>query len=463
VTRPADGETTLRIGEVLPGVVLNVGASEITVAVKATRGVLPRDGFSWVRAVDLERDFFSRRLLTPAQIFRSGDVIRVRVTQVETKGKAPLLALEQEPLVQGALLAMEVGSGHVLAMVGGSDFGRSQFNRVLQATRQPGSAFKPVIYAAALDAGLTPASIILDAPFVQEAAAGQGVWKPENYSGQFYGPTTLRTALAHSRNLVTVRLLDQIGVSAALVYAKRLGISSPLAPYLSLALGASEVTLAELTTAYGVFANGGMYMPPVLITKIVNAQGEVLEERFPEARRAISPEIAYVMTSMLESVIQSGTGRRVRALGRPVAGKTGTTNDFRDAWFFGYTPELVTGVWVGLDDHSPLGYDETGGRVASPIWLEFMQQATAGQPITDFAIPPGVRFVRRGAEDGNQESAATSEGPRFEVFIEGIQPATAIPPAGEIRRDMRRLDRQRRATTQSTSASPPNPPETGGP
>lgn len=463
VTLPAEGDATLRVGELLSGVVLSVGPSEVTVAVKATRGGLPRDGFSWVRVADLERDFLNRRPLAPLQIFQRGDVIRVRVTQVETKGKAPLLALEQEPLVQGALLAMEVGSGHVLAMVGGSDFGRSQFNRALQATRQPGSSFKPVIYAAAIDAGMTPASVILDAPFVQEGTAGQGAWKPENYSGKFYGPTTLRTALAQSRNLVTVRLLDKIGVSAVLVYAKRLGISSPLVPYLSLALGASEVTLAELTTAYGVFANGGMYVPPVFVTKIMNAQGEVLEARFPEARRAISPEIAYVMTSMLEGVIQYGTGRRVRALGRPAAGKTGTTNDFRDAWFFGYTPELIAGVWVGLDDHSPLGYDETGGRVASPIWLEFMQQATSGQPITDFAIPPGVRFVRLEAESDGQTTASTPEGPLFEVFIEGAQPAAATPPASEVRRDMRRLDRQRRTTTQSTGEPPLHSPETGRP
>jgi penicillin-binding protein 1A len=465
VTMPADGDATVHVGDVLPGVVLDIGPSEVTVAVKATRGVLPHNNFSWVRAADLERDFLQRRLLLPAQIFRRGDVIRVRVTQGAAPGKAPLLALEQEPFMQGALLTMEVGSGHVLAMVGGVDFAKSQFNRAIQATRQPGSAFKAVIYAAAIEAGLTPASVLLDAPFIQEGKEGQEAWKPENYSGKFYGPTTLRTALAQSRNLVTVRLLAKIGVPAAIVYAKRLGITSPLAPYLSLALGSSEVTLVELTTAYGVFANGGMYVPPVFITKIANAQGEVLEEHFSEARRAISPEVAYIMTSMLESVIQSGTGRQVRVLGRPAAGKTGTTNDFRDTWFLGYTPELIAGVWVGLDDHSSLGYDETGGRVASPIWLEFMQKATSGQPITNFAIPPGVRFVRQNAEGRNQETASTQEGSPFEVFIEGTQrAAVATPPASEVRREIRRLDRQHQPTVQSTSEQLSKFPEsyTGG-
>jgi penicillin-binding protein 1A len=382
-----------------------------------------------------------------------GDVIDVRVVQVDPEGRAHVLALEQDPAVQGALLATEVGTGHVLAMVGGYDFGKSQFNRAVQAVRQPGSAFKPVIYAAAIEAGLTPASIINDAPIVL-AGPGGAVWKPENYSQKYYGPTTLRTALAHSRNVVTVKLLEQIGIPAALACARRLGISSPLAPYLSLALGASDVTLLELTTAYGVFANGGMYVPPVFITRIVDAQGQVIEEHFPEAQRVVEPEVAYVLTSMLEDVIQRGTGRPVRTLGRPAAGKTGTTNDFRDAWFLGYTPELITGVWIGLDDRTTLGNGEAGGRAASPIWLEFMQEAMRGQPITDFAIPPGVRFVRIEAESGTPASVWTTAETLFEVFIENAEPYTASPTTRDLRRNMRLLDRQRRAT----SAPPARPP-----
>jgi penicillin-binding protein 1A len=336
-------------------------------------------------------------------------------------------------------------------MVGGYDFGRSQFNRATQALRQPGSAFKPVIFAAAFEAGLTPASIIIDAPFVREGAPGQEAWRPENYTGKFYGPTTLRTALAQSRNLVTVRVLDKIGVPAAIAYARRLGITSPLAPYLSLGLGASEVTLVELTTAYGVFANEGLYVPPVFITKIVDARGDLLEARFAEARRVVSPEIAYMMTNMMVGVIQNGTGRRVRALGRPAAGKTGTTNDFRDAWFLGYTPEIITGVWVGVDDHTTLGHGEAGGRVASPIWLEFMQEAARGYPITDFVIPPGVRFVRIVAQSGLPATFSTTTGTLFEVFLDGKQRTSEPQTIPDLRRNIRELDRLRRTATPAPS------------
>jgi penicillin-binding protein 1A len=451
VTLPTNGDPTLREGETLPGVVLQVNAAEVSVAVKMTRGVLPREGFSWARTPDLHLDYHNRRALSAADLFRRGDVIRVRVVRVPATGAAPQLALEQEPAVQGALLAMEVGSGHVLAMVGGYDFGKSQFNRATQALRQPGSAFKPVIFSAAFESGMTPASIIVDAPFVKEGVPGQETWKPENYTGKFYGPTTLRTALTHSRNLVTVRLLDKLGVPGTIAYARRLGITSPLVPYLSLALGASEVTLTELTTTYGVFANEGMYVPPVFITHIIDARGETLEERFPEARRVVSPEIAYMMTNMMEGVIQHGTGRRARALGRPAAGKTGTTNDFRDAWFVGYTPEIVTGVWIGMDDRTSLGHGEAGGRVASPIWLEFMQEAVRGTPITDFAIPPGVRFVRIVAESGAPATASTAEETLFEVFLDGTQPLAEPQFTPDLRRNIRMLDRVRRTAGPATS------------
>jgi penicillin-binding protein 1A len=207
----------------------------------------------------------------------------------------------------------------------------------------------------------------------------------------------------------------------------------------------------ELTTAYGVFANEGMYVPPVFITKIVDARGDILEQHFPEAHRMVSPEIAYMMTNMLEGVIQNGTGRRVRALGRPAAGKTGTTNDFRDAWFLGYTPEIVTGVWVGIDDRTTLGYGEAGGRVASPIWLEFMQEAMRGYPITDFAIPPGVRFVRIVAENGEPATFSSIGGTLFEVFLDGTHPHAGPQSAPNLRRNMRMLDRVRRTATPAPS------------
>lgn len=454
VTLAEDADPTLKTGESLAGVVIEVQKNKVIVAVKTSRGVLAKEGFAWVREAKLRRDFRNRRRLRAQEIFSPGDVIQVRVVHIDPKSQTPHLILEQKPAVQGALFSMEAGTGHVLAMVGGYDFSNSQFNRAIQATRQPGSAFKPIIYATAIESGMTTASIVIDAPVIKENTTDQELWKPENYSQKFYGPTTLRTAITHSRNLVTIRLLDKIGVSAVVDYAKRLGIASPLAPYLSLALGASDVTLAELTTAYGVFANGGMYIPPIFITKITDAQGNVLVERLPQAKRAISPEIAYIMTSLLENVVKRGTGRRVRALGRPAAGKTGTTNDFRDAWFMGFTPEVITGVWTGIDDRTILGHRETGGRVASPIWLNFMREAMLGRPITDFTIPSGVHFVRVNAKDGLPAIGATESETIFEVFLEGTEPDTAPGRSNDLRRDIRRLDRRRLSRI---SPGPPQP------
>jgi penicillin-binding protein 1A len=455
VTMADTEDPTLRGGEVLPGVVLEVRGSDVVVAVKTSRGILPRQGYTWVREADLERDFARRRVLAPEEIFTPGDVVQVRIEQVDSNRKPPQLSLEQEPAVQGALLALEPGSGHILAMVGGYDFATSQFNRAVQAVRQPGSAFKPIIYTAALEAGMTPASIIIDAPFVKKGPGNDDYWKPENYSHRFYGPTTLRTALAKSRNLVTIRILDKIGIPRVLGLARRLGIRSRLAPYLSLALGASGVTLAELTAAYSVFTTGGLYVKPEFITKIVDAQGTVLEEHFPAAQRVLTPEVAYVMTNLLQGVVQNGTGRRARALGRPVAGKTGTTNDFRDAWFMGYTPGVIAGVWVGIDDRTVLGHRETGGRVAAPIWLEFMQAAMRGRPITDFPIPPGVRFVRIDAAHGTLATASTQGKTLFEAFVDGTQPTTASQPVRNVRQRIRRLDRLQPSALDTSSEREP--------
>jgi penicillin-binding protein 1A len=451
VTKPEEGEATVHEGERLTGVVLAVRDAAATVAIKNTRGVIPPAGHSWVRQIDPALSADVRR-----QLFRRGDVIQVRVTKVDPAGKMHTLALEQDPLVQGALLTMDVSSGHVLAMVGGYDFTKSQFNRATQALRQPGSSFKPLLYTAALEEGMTPASMVLDAPLTSDIAGAKG-WRPENYDGKYHGPITLRSALTHSRNLPTVRLLDKVGLPTACATVKRLGITSPVRCYPSLALGASAVTLLELTAAYGTFANGGIYNEPVVITKIVDWKGKVLLERYQDARQATSPEVAYLMTSMMQSVIQHGTARALRALERPAAGKTGTTNDYDDAWFIGYTPELVTGVWVGRDDHEPLGDGETGGKVAAPIWLDYMKEAMKDRPITDFPIPPGVRFVRM-ASRGNTIPAAESFADGsvlFEVFVDGSQPTTVVRPRkprpptpptdqspDDFRRDLDRLDRE---------------------
>ncbi|HEY5867004.1 MAG TPA: PBP1A family penicillin-binding protein [Candidatus Tectomicrobia bacterium] len=461
VTKPAEGETTVREGDRLTGVVLAVRDAGTTVAIKNTRGAIPPAGHSWVRQIDPALNADLRR-----QLFRRGDVIQVRVTKVDPMDKMHTLALDQVPLIQGALLTMDVGSGHVLAMVGGYDFTKSQFNRAVQAVRQPGSSFKPLIYTAALEEGMTPASTILDAPLTSSDAAGAKGWRPDNYDGKYHGSITLRSALTHSRNLPTVRLLDKVGLPTACATVKRLGITSQVGCYPSLALGASGVTLLELTASYGTFANGGIYNEPVVISKIVDWKGKVLLERFQDARQAVSPEVAYIMTSMMQSVIQHGTARALRVLARPAAGKTGTTNDYNDAWFIGYTPELVTGVWVGRDDHASLGDGETGGVVAAPIWLEFMKEAMKDRPIADFPIPPGVRFIRMNGR-GNTIPAAESfvDGSAlFEVFVDGSQPTKALntlrkrkprpttPPTDQspddLRRDLDRLDREAGATSQ---------------
>ena len=461
VTKPGEGETTVREGDRLTGVVLAVRDAGTTVAIKHTRGAIPPAGHSWVRQIDPALNADLRR-----QLFRRGDVIQVRVTKVDPMDKMHTLALDQVPLIQGALLTMDVGSGHVLAMVGGYDFTKSQFNRAVQAVRQPGSSFKPLIYTAALEEGMTPASIILDAPLTSSDAAGAKGWRPDNYDGKYHGSITLRSALTHSRNLPTVRLLDKVGLPTACATVKRLGITSQVGCYPSLALGASGVTLLELTASYGTFANGGIYNEPVVISKIVDWKGKVLLERFQDARQAVSPEVAYIMTSMMQSVIQHGTARALRVLARPAAGKTGTTNDYNDAWFVGYTPELVTGVWVGRDDHASLGDGETGGVVAAPIWLEFMKEAMKDRPIADFPIPPGVRFMRMNGR-GNTIPAAESfvDGSAlFEVFVDGSQPMKVLntlrkrkprpttPPTDQspddLRRDLDRLDREAGATSQ---------------
>ncbi len=322
------------------------------------------------------------------------------------------------PRPEGALIAIDLTSGQVKAMVGGYDFRQSQFNRATQAKRQPGSAFKPLIYAAALDKGYTPASVVVDAP-VSFRDHGRW-WTPHNYENRYFGPTRLREALTFSRNVVTVKVAAKLGTKYLTSYIPQLGIHNRLARNLSLALGTSEVTLLELARAYGVFATGGSLFEPLFVTKITDGQGGLLDEFTFKRKQVISPETAYLITSMLESAVERGTGKRARTLGRPIAGKTGTSNDFQDTWFMGYTPELLTGVWVGFDEKRPLGDKETGGRVAAPIWVEFMQTALGDRPVTDFALPAGISFVNIHPRTGLR---AAPGGPAvLESFRRGTEP-----------------------------------------
>ena len=333
--------------------------------------------------------------------------------------------------VEGALIALDPQTGYILAMVGGRDFSSSQFNRATQASRQAGSAFKPIVYAAALDKGFTPATVIVDEPFSYVDVPGKEPWEPQNYDREFWGPITLRRALNFSRNVVTVKIAQSIGIDYLIEYAKNLGIKSKLEPNLSLALGSANVTLLELTSAYGVFAAQGYRAEPFLITRMLDKDGNIVEEMEPSAVEVISPQTSYLITSLLQSVIQEGTGQGAKALGRPAAGKTGTTNDTRDAWFIGFVPQrLVAGAWMGYDIEKSLGTHETGAVAALPIWLEFMKEAVAGEPVENFSLPEGIVFVKVDAATGEPlgpAHTAQSEKVISECFREGTVPVSISP------------------------------------
>jgi penicillin-binding protein 1A len=374
-------------------VVVAVEDRRVHVRWEGGEGVIALEAMSWAYAPNPDVDNEKRRLRRPGDALKVGDVILTDRTVAGGQGKKALLALAQEPIVQGALVALEPHTGYLRALVGGYDFGRSQFNRATQAIRQPGSAFKPIIYAAAIQRGISPARVMVDAPIVHEQADGK-IWKPSNYDGTFWGSITLAEALAHSRNIIAIKLLEAVGVKNVVESAKRLGIRNPMAPTLALGLGASGLTPLELTTAYNVFASQGVRHDAVAVKWVEDAEGQILEKHAPLGERVMSEQQAFVMTSMLQGVVQRGTATRAKVLNRPVAGKTGTTNDFIDAWFVGYSPTLVAGVWVGIDDRQLLGAKEAGGRSALPIWIEFMQQALEQTPWQEFVTPPHIRLVR---------------------------------------------------------------------
>jgi len=326
---------------------------------------------------------------------------------------------EKAPL-QAALIAIEPSSGHILSMVGGRDFNQSQFNRAWQSLRQPGSAFKPIIFAAALDRGFGASDILDDAPLLIKMDRKKN-WAPENFARTYQGPVTLRKTLSQSLNVPTVRLLEKIGSDEAVQYARKFGIKSPLTPYLSLALGSSDVTLAELTAAYAVFANHGVKLGPISILTITDSMGRILYVNDALPAQVLRPEIAYLMTNLLKGVIETGTGWKARELGRPAAGKTGTTNDYRDAWFIGYTPVLLTGVWVGYDDQRSIGRKETGARAALPIWLDFMKKAHDNRQPEDFSVPDGILFKQVDPKTGLLSTENCNATIR-EAFLPGTEP-----------------------------------------
>jgi penicillin-binding protein 1A len=340
--------------------------------------------------------------------------------------------------IEGALIALEPQSGYILAMVGGRDYSTSQFNRATQAKRQAGSAFKPIVYAAALDKGFTPATLIVDEPFSFEDVPGKDPWQPQNFDREFWGPITVRKALTFSRNVPTVRIAQSIGLDYLTGYAGNLGFKTKLEPNLSLALGSANVSLLELTRAFGVFAAQGYRADPVLISQIQDKDGNMVEETEPSSVEVVTPQTCYLITSLMQSVIQEGTGQRARALGRPAAGKTGTTNDTRDAWFIGYLPQkLVAGAWVGYDIEKPLGTHETGAVAALPVWLEFMKEAAKEIPVEDFPVPEGIVFVKVDKESGEPMASmrwVKSGKVLFECFKEGTEPSPDGPTPSGVKR-----------------------------
>ncbi|MGD9331442.1 MAG: PBP1A family penicillin-binding protein [Desulfobacterales bacterium] len=418
---------------IVKGLVVAVDDSRkrVDVALGAGQGVLLLDDMQWARKPNPEAIYWSAKVGRPSQVLSVGDVIQVRLKASAAENEAWPLALEQTPIAQSALLCIEAETGFVKAMVGGRDFQESQFNRAIQSRRQPGSAFKPIIYAAAIDKGYTPASVILDAPIVFEDTERDITWKPKNYKEKFYGPTLLRQALAKSRNVVTVKILKDIGIDYAIDYAHKVGIRSHMNRDLSIALGSSGVSLLEIVNAYSVFANYGYRVNPIFITKITDRDGQIMEENLTEREKVLEETTAFIVNSLLESVVKSGTGQRVRALNRPVAGKTGTTNNLYDAWFVGYTPDIITGVWVGFDEEGSLGRGETGSRAASPIWLRYMQRVMSDRPVRVFEVPEGIVFSRIDAETGLLPIPESKE-TLFECFKEGTVPTEFTQPPDTI-------------------------------
>lgn len=409
------------------------------------RGTVALDRLRWARKrlADLSRGPAVARV---SDVLARGDVAIVeRLTAAD--GEAAGYALRQIPDIDGALVALDPHTGRVLALTGGFSYRASEFNRATQAKRQPGSAFKPFVYLAALDHGFTPSTLVLDAPFVIDQGPGMGKWKPSNYTRRFYGPSPMRIGMEKSRNLMTVRVAQRIGMDAVARHAERLGVVDRLPRILSMALGAGETTLLRLTTAYAMLVNGGRKIAPTFLDRIQDRNGKTVvrhdrrpcpgctgipwtgqaEPDLPDTReRVADPGSAYQVVSMLEGVVQRGTGRRVRAVGKPLAGKTGTTNDSRDTWFIGFSPDLAVGVFVGFDSPKSLGRRETGSSVAAPIFRDFMAAALADKPATPFRIPPGIRLVRVDSETG-LVTRLPGKGVILEAFKPGTEPVLANP------------------------------------
>ncbi len=424
-------------------VVLSAKSSEAEIGFKdGSKGQMPLNEVEWARESLNDGYYLGKKITSVRQVVSAGDVVMVE----RTSSEGDVYGLRQIPIVQGSLIALDPHTGRILAMQGGWKYESSEFNRATQAWRQSGSAFKPFVYLAALDNGFTPATLVLDAPFVIEQRPGVK-WSPTNYSNEYYGPTPVRVGLEKSRNLMTVRLADYVGMDTIVEYARRFGVVDDLEPYISNSLGAGETTLLRLTTGYAQFVNGGKRITPTMIDRIQDRRGKTVfthDKRecegcgslvqwtadpvpnIPDNRKQIAdPRTAYQIVSMLEGVVQRGTGVRIRSLNRPLAGKTGTTNESKDTWFIGFSPDLVAGVFVGFDDPKSLGKRETGSSVAVPIFKEFMQEALKDVPPMPFRVPSGIRQVRIDANDGTR-AQPEDESVIWEAFLIGTEPTQQV-------------------------------------
>jgi penicillin-binding protein 1A len=423
--------------------------------VDGTRGRLPLEEMRWARAQQ-DGGELGPEVTGAEQVVQPGDVVWVErlpaddagaeTTEQATEQASAGYALRQTPAVEGAVVALDPHNGRVLALSGGFNYARTEFNRATQALRQPGSALKPFIYLTAMANGFTPSSIVLDAPLVVDQGPGLGKWKPANYSGRFYGPSTLRLGIEKSRNVMTVRLADAVGMDRVVEMAGRFGLERGLGQNLAAALGSNEVTLLQLTTAYAMLVNGGKRIEPALIERIQDRHGRTVLRRdqrdcpacqevtWTEDRptpplvdlreQVISAPLAFQMVNLLQGVVERGTGVRARSVGKPIAGKTGTSNDSRDAWFIGFTPDLVVGVYVGFDQPRSLGGEEQGASAALPIFTDIMSEALEGQPAIPFRVPPGVRLVRVDAGTGLLPGSGTDTA-ILEAFLPGTEPTRA--------------------------------------
>src|SRR5216683_3343886 len=402
------------------------------VSKERTVGILPLEGVKWAKSG-------GKAIGKVSQVVNPGDVVYVE--SAKTDGQ---FSLHQIPEVSGAMVVEDPWTGRVLAMVGGFSYDQSQFNRATQALRQPGSSFKPLVYATAIDNGYTPSTIVLDAPIeIDTGQGGGGVWKPENYGGKFYGPSTLRFGLEQSRNVMTVRLAQDIGMPLIAEYAKRFGVYDELPPYLSYALGAGETTVLRMVTAYSMFDNGGRRVIPTLIDRIQDRYGHTIykhDERecvgcdapkwdsqpeptlLDRREQVIDPMTAYQITSMMEGVVQRGTATVVRDVGKPIAGKTGTTNEEKDVWFIGFSPDIVCGVYMGFDKPRHISRLATGGHLAAPIVRDFLKLALVEKPPIPFRVPPGIKLIRVNPKTGMRAGPGDDR-----VILEAFKPGTAPP------------------------------------